>query len=370
MRYALKTWHIAILLMTLSLPSIALAVNMDDFKKTYQAYLEAMDTKNWNDALALSKTALEQGLEIFNKDGQNVANLRLNYARELNRAGKNEEAAKQLRLCLEANEQMHGADSEQVMGVLVELANVVASKDMAEASKDYARAIAISSKTGNDPLTAKLKFEAGLVLSRYENNKDAEPYLTSAHDYYFHRFGARDGRSGITALNLGKIYAQDGRFRDAHKMLTSALLAFTGKDPIATRFDSGTRRLLVPVLEALGRDKDVSDHCIAIARYNAQGGSSRPELLYRDPKAAIVKNKHTRTTINGAAQVNLVYTVDEKGRPKDVSVKSSDDPQLNSIAIAFVKSFRYAPAISDDKPVATPGVEFQYRAGGSSAAAP
>lgn len=365
MRYASISLRISMMVLVLGLPRIALAVDMNDFKATYHAYLKAVDEKDWATALSLSKKSLDQGLLVFVKNGQNVANLRENYARELNRAGRRDEAVKQLEQSLEANEAMHGRYSEDLLGPLMDLGDTLAATDAAAANKDFAQAVRIARRAHHQALEAKLEFEAGLLLAKHEHFDDAKHYLEDAHAFYLRSFGPKDARAGIAALNLGNIYALEHRNKDARKLLVSALAAFTGKDPVSTQFDASTRRVLVPVLEAMGRDDEAISHCIAIAMDNAAGGSAEPELLYRNDQRAEpgirTRQGAGKQIINPNGEVDLAYTVDATGRPVDIAVQATDNPTLNDTAIDFVKTFRYAPAISNGKPVATQGVEFHYR---------
>ena len=362
MRIASPSAHFTLTLF-LFLPGLALADAMDDFKQTYQAYQQAVNTSDWPQALQLSEAALTQGLKVFKTDGPNVANLRFNFARELARAGRTARAIEQLQMCIEAKRALYGPDSDQLVGPLMELGNAVATTDTRSAAKTFSHAIRIAGHQTDPALTAQLQLEAGLTQVKFEDGAGAKPFLEPAHAFYLGQFGPSDGRAGIAALNLGKIYANEGSDEKARQILTSALKAFTGDAPVSKQFDAGTRRLLVTVLERLGRDEDALPHRIAIARSNAANGATKPELLYRDTGVPGLRHNQGKDgqSPRPSGEVSLAYTVDANGKPRDIVVESSDNKALNDAAIAFVKTFRYAPAIAAGKPVATRNVKFDFR---------
>ena len=92
MRTAAKIIYPIYVLIVFSLSDGALA-DQGAFKRAYQNYQDAVDKKDWASALSSAGEALHEGLAVFDKSGQNVANLRYNYARELNRSGQPRVAA-------------------------------------------------------------------------------------------------------------------------------------------------------------------------------------------------------------------------------------------------------------------------------------
>ena len=82
--------------------------SMEAFQQSYQAYQAAMQAKDWSGALSAANNSLKHGLDEFDDAGDNVANLRLNYARELTRNKQYEEAETQLELSLAAKSDSTG----------------------------------------------------------------------------------------------------------------------------------------------------------------------------------------------------------------------------------------------------------------------
>jgi len=340
---ATKPALLALVIAIFMLPATVLA-DMASFKKAYQEYNTAVESKDWPAALKAADKSLAEGLAIFNPDGQNIANLRFNYARELERAGDAARAADQLKQCLAANKKMHGENSDEVLTDLMELGKVVAPTDGAAAEGYFTRAMAIVDAGDNEALQSSLKLTAGITMVQNNRSDAATPWLEAAHKYYLKTFGEKDGRAGLSALSLGRIYASSGDNEDARKVLEGALPAFAANDPVSRKFNSQTRRVLVNVLESMGLRDAATPHCVAIALADADGAAADPELLRRVKGAQI------------SGSFDVSFSVDERGIPADVQVTKSTNKPLNSKVIEWVSNWRYAPAIEKGKPVKKTGM--------------
>ena len=334
------------------------------FSETYATYQGAMQSKDWPLALSSAKQAVEEGIRSFDPGGENVANLRLNYARELLRDGQNELAANQLKLCLKAKVASHGQASPALIDVILELARSMIQTDVKQAKKYYKRVLKLVSAEGNDLLEAKIKLDAGLKLSKVGENKAAKKYLIDAQAFYSLRFGNSDLRAGMAALNLGQIQFSNKDYKQARLTLNSALEAFTASDPTAKKFNLAVRMLLVQILETLKMRDEATGHVIALAINEAINGSAEPTILFKGSfysPAGIQRNSNGIERMGGGlSRVTLVHDVDEYGFVVNASIVSSPSRAMSSAAIKSAGSRRYSPRIEDGEPVMTRGLEYHY----------
>ena len=121
-------------LVLIAVSMTATSASAETFKETYQAYQQAVAARDWPLALTTSERALDQGIDAFDRNGENVANLRLNYARQLIRNDLFVEAVKQLELCLKSKIANHGSKSSELIDTLMELGKASTHAAPADAS--------------------------------------------------------------------------------------------------------------------------------------------------------------------------------------------------------------------------------------------
>lgn len=342
-------------------PPQALAAS---FSEIYQTYKGALEAKNWPLALSSSKQTLEEGVRSFDIQGENVANLRLNYARELLRDSQYALAKDQLELCLAAKTANHGRQSPELIDVLFELAKSTVRTDGKKALKHYQRVLKLVAREGNEPLEATIKLNAGLSLMKAGESKAASGYLRDAREFYTRRYGSGDIRAGLAGLNLGQIEFNNKDNKKARQTLTSALEAFQSPEPASRQLNAATRKVLVNVLETMKMPDEATQHVVAFALNNAVDGYAEPTMLYRSGGATLaaqIRNSGGTESSGSRGRAVVHFDVDENGFVVNPRIGESSSEAVSSNAIRSVTSRRYSPRIEDGKPVFSRDLQYRYR---------
>lgn len=357
-----RNYSLPMLLIGLLAMPAAIAAT-DAFSDAYQSYQTAIQSKDWQRSLSSSALTLEEGLKIFDQQGENIANLRLNHANELIRARQFEQAIDQLNASLDAKTANLGAQSPELVDVLMPLGKSIARTSLEDAIPHFSRAIQLTQ--GNDALRAQLRLNAGLALFSAGDRKTSQDYLSEAQQYYSQRFGTQDIRNGIASLNLGRIYFEDRNYGRALPALNMALEAFGSPDPIARQFNAATRKMLVVVLETTGEREKATEHCIALAMLNSVEGNSEAELVFsgRDIKPPMigVRDSNGINARTYGATIVVKFDIDEEGYVVNTDIASSTSASMNATALEIAISLRYSPRIEDGKPVLASGFEYRYK---------
>ena len=206
----------------------------DSFSEAYTDYKDAIESNDWQSSLTAAELAFAEGLKIFDKDGENIANLRLNYANELVRIDSFRPAAELLTESLRAKTSNLGSDSIDLIEVLMPLGKSTATFNVSRAASYFGQALEIVAS--NPALTAKLQLSAGLSLFAAQERESARDYLIAAQTYYEQQFGVEDFRSGLSSINLGRLYYENEEFDQAEFALGQALQAFQAPTPDSQKF--------------------------------------------------------------------------------------------------------------------------------------
>ncbi|MFZ0746450.1 MAG: TonB family protein [Terracidiphilus sp.] len=78
-----------------------------------------------------------------------------------------------------------------------------------------------------------------------------------------------------------------------------------------------------------------------------------PVRILERPKSVIAPDPYVNG-LSDLVRVNLNLDVDREGRAADIRVINSDDPYLNTAAVAAVRQFRWRPARLDHHSITVP----------------
>jgi hypothetical protein len=335
------------------------AASKASFQSAYSAYQEAKAVRNWSMARGSAEQALIEGLNIFDEAGDNVANLRLNFARELIRSNEYPAAKEQLTLCLAAKEATKGTESREIVEILVELGKAEAAIGNPEAVEHFRRARDLSSVYNDYDIVANINLTAGNIFFQTRQDADAIEFLKPANRYFTNQHGKADLRSGLSALNLGRLQQLQGDSQSALITLTNALDAFTLDQPRIVDLNITTRKMLAIVQETLGKSEIATAQLIEIAKLRADGGDADPELVYggRVPPASQTDD----VAITGSAVIQ--FDIDATGRVVNTRVVSSSSDMAKTTGEKMVATQRYTPKMKSGKPVEAKSIEFKFDLG-------
>ena len=329
------------------------------FQSAYSAYQEASAVRNWSMARGSAEQALIEGLKVFDEAGDNVANLRLNFARELIRSNEYPTAKEQLTLCLATKETTKGKESREIVEILVELGKAEAAIGDPEAVDHFRRARDLSSVYNDYEIVANINLTAGNTFFQTRQDADATEFLKPANRYFTNQYGTADLRAGLSALNLGRLQQLQGDSQSALITLTNALKAFTLDQPRIVDLNITTRKMLAIVQESLGKSEMATEQLLEIAKRRADGGDAEPELVYGGSVPATSNTDDV--AITGSAVIQ--FDIDATGRVINTRVVSSSSEIAKTTGEQMVSTQRYSPKMQSGKPVEATSVEFRFDLG-------
>jgi len=325
-----------------------------EFRQIYDQYQQYTQQEDWGNALDTAERALQEGLQIFDKQSENVANLRLNYAKLLNRFEKFKPATRQLEAALSAKEKINGTSSKQLVEILLELGiSSHHSKRASVSVKHLKRAAKLAGATADISYEAKVNLSAGLYLVNLGSMKKAKPLLTRAREIYQQKFGTVDVRGGLASLHLGTIQLSEKDYPESRRSLEMAVLSFTSTDQLNRKFATASRKLLVEVLERMDLRDEATVHCVEFAKLSANGSNAKPELLYPGQTRLLDPLP--------PGEVLIEFMVDQAGYVSKPQVIFSSEKELNDTAIKWLQTLRYSPGIREGSTIETYGLRNRFK---------
>lgn len=303
-----------------------------------------------------SEQALIEGLKVFDESGENIANLRLNFARELIRSNEFPQAKEQLMLCLATKEAVNGSESREIVEILVDLAKAEAALGEPEAVIHFRRARDLSNVYKDYEIEADVNLTAGNVLFQTRQDAEALEFIKPANRYFTNQYGTADLRAGLSAWTLGQLQQIQGDSQSALITFTNALDAFTLGEQRIVDLNISTRKMLVIVQETLGNSELATSHLVEIATVRAGNGDAEPELVFggRVPPTS----NNDEVAITGSAVIQ--FDIDTDGRVINTRVVSSSSDIAKLTGEQLVSTQRYSPKMQAGKPVEAKSIEFRF----------
>jgi TonB family protein len=283
----------------------------------------------------------------------NTANLATNYAALLNDAGELSKAKKTLKGKLEILEKRHGAQSWELVPMLVELGRANLKPKTQQVALDYfERASDLAEGHDNPLFVGQQNFDIASALMKGGNYQRSEPFMARAHQVYVQRLQPTDMRLGLTSYQMAIWAVSRRHYDEAAKFLNGSLAAFKMDDGPMGDLERTVRYRLVETYELMGMSEAATEHCIAVGAH--QEWSLPPSPLFGVQANYPVQAAESKLS----GEVSLVFAVDANGFVTDAAVAKSSDPVFDDAALEMIQKYRFAPRFEGGEPVATPGVRF------------
>ena len=330
------------------------------FNDAYQNYLNAIKTKE--NVQQAAEQAYTLGKTVYGENADNTANLAINYAKSINRYGK-QWIEKRFSLYQQAYTILvnnHGKQSPETIDALVGMASFAPSAQKADYYLE--QVIAIANTQNNPKFVADMKLEAATILANkfsYEKYREAKNYLEEADEYYLANL-PKNSVEQIKADFLMASFAEGRkRYDQAIERLNRVVNVFDESLSYDHNAELTAHSRLIGLYEKQGKSDEATKHCIAIAKMVPWKESQEQKPLYRvNPKYP--KNK-ARFSKDGS--VVMEFEVDESGFVKNPQVISSEGGvAFEKSAVEALAQWRYAPKFEHGKAVAaTSKVQLDFK---------
>lgn len=331
------------------------------FNEAWTAYVQAREAGHQDQLIATAGAVYEQAKEIFPADDHRLPLLADNYGYALLRGGEVKQARDVIREAVELSKSIHGAQSPEVLPILMNYADSQAAKNNSGSQeKGYKQALAIAETNygRNSAEYASVAFRAGVRILEQSGSDDGLRYLEDAYEIYSELEGADSQSAGLAAFYAGKVEFGQRKHTRATEWFLAALQGLAGD----TQYEGYVRAYLVKTYESRNMSDEATEHCIAIGAITPVDPNQDYLPLFRMapkfPTDMLARSKE--------GYVDFEFTVDENGFVRDpVVIKREGGKSFKKEALAAVQRFRYAPRFEDGEPVAVEGVKtritFQIR---------
>jgi TonB family protein len=300
------------------------------------------------------------GGELFGLQSEEFANLAYNYGKNLLVLGRHEQALPILDQALAVSEAAHGAESPELVPVLLAVGHASEGRDnRSKRKRVYSRAFDIRESQGLADSAEHGWFlvSAGVDMMNLGREAAGERHLKRGYAILLETLGPEHVRTGYAAYHLGTLELSSEHYADARDYLLGALNSFVEPDRPSNAFELGAHAHLVRVFEALGERDQATRHCLAIGRMTPFESTQEYFPILKQapqfPMSALRSGKAGFTVVE--------YDVNEQGivvNPRVVRNEGHEDFKAASLAAA--REFRYAPRFVDGEPVPVQGVQNKF----------
>lgn len=330
------------------------------FNDAYQNYLNAIKTKE--NVQQAAEQAYTSGKTVYGENADNTANLAINYAKSINRYGK-QWIEKRFSLYQQAYTILatnHGKQSPETIDALVGMASFAPSAQKADYYLE--QVIAIANTQNNPKFVADMKLEAATILANkfsYKKYHEAKNYLEEADEYYQANL-PKNSVEQIKADFLMASFAEGRkRYDQAIERLNRVVKVFDENLSYDHSAELTAHSRLIGLYEKQGKSDEATKHCIAIAKMVPWKESQEQTPLYRvNPKYPSNKARFRKD-----GKVVMEFEVDESGFVKNPQVLSSEGGvAFEKSAVEALAQWRYAPKFEHGKAVAaTSKVQLDFK---------
>ncbi|MDX1489744.1 MAG: TonB family protein [Pseudohongiellaceae bacterium] len=335
--------------------------DMDAFRADYESYETLATEERWVESLNIAKRLYEQGLEVFGDESEEAAALSYNYAMNLIRTRKQEDAVPVLEDTIDIYEAVFGKDAVELIEIYQLLGDSysVLSESRKKARSYNAALEIVENHFGRESLNyAQLSFHTGTRLNITTRSTRAERYLEEAHRIFEELTGRDSSSTAYAAFELGRYYLGRGKAEESVDYFTKALAAFETMEGPMPDLGLTTHAFLVQVYSQLDQPDLATQHSLAIGRLTPSAPDQEMNPIFT------VAPQYPMELAMAGEQgwARLEFDVNEDGTVSNIqAVDFEGGEAFEKSAIEAVKKFRFAPRFVDGEPVKVEGVQYVMR---------
>jgi TonB family protein len=355
---------------------LAIAITPEEkkqFNEVYSQYQRYANEGNWKESVDYAKQAWDMSTRLLGPEHRNTAKLAHNFALNLARTGSNTGAMRLYESALESYEAAYGADSPELVPLLIDMADSVGmdfsslgirlmSKDAERDRDDYlSRALQIAkksyAKTSTEYIAALTRI--GDVYAQKNRSNTGVKHLKKAYSLSKKHLGIESLEFAAAALALGSYYQRDDSSARAIAYLEEAWTVYT-HNPGAD--DPASLKTVHQLIKSHIALKDAE----AVARYRLENqqlveriGDVMEEVIVKvrpekQPKSAW-ENKYEWVVVS--------FSINENGDVTDAFIDVSSGPEhFHQPSLDAVRQYVYSPRAVGGKalPVKNLSERFTY----------
>ena len=258
-----------------------------------------------------------------------------------------------------------GEDSPELIATLFALGSAASAWEAPDRRQKgyFDRAVAIANQTPSfgPEAIADLQTQIALKLVRQRSGyREAMPYARAALDTYNRLFGAPHPKTAFAMLTLGQALIGTNDIPEGVARIREAI-SFYESSPEYAQSELRARQVLMTVYMKEGNETRYDEQLMEVARLS-EGSTTLDDYLPLVRAEPAYPMEAARDGIEG--YVIVQYTVDERGRTRDVVVlesglkpgKRGKSNIFDEAAIRSAERYRYLPRFENGVPVSVPNV--------------
>lgn len=326
------------------------------FKAAQVCYSESNASQDSKAKLECAKVSLDLGLELFGAKHKNTAALTYNYALALKKSGALEDSSVELQKTVKLYKTIYGAKSEELAGVLIDLAQVEHQLDTATGIRFYHQAIGIFGKLtnfnkvayANILLKSSIAISGGGLLSRKDFNKILQ-YTKLASEIFVSTYGEDSPSASLAFFTLGKLRLIKRQYTQAIEPLEKSLA-----DPSLGGY---AHAFLVEAYLKTDQPLLAQKHLDALAEVGDIQQQDLQPVYVSTPKYPRLAH---RRSIEGYAVVEVIITKQGGVRQPLIVEEWPKGEGFGEAALKAAEKLKYKPMVEQGKAVEVPGVRYKY----------
>ncbi|UCX04477.1 energy transducer TonB [Shewanella glacialimarina] len=321
-------------------------VQAADFSSSYQAYQQAVASKDVEQTLVYAQQAYDFGKVSFGENHIDTAMLLMNLANAQRDSGDNVSASQNYDNVLASYITHYGNNSIEVLDPMLLVAESTTNDKKAQALFEDTIGVAKSLK---DPLVLAEVYTAAFkhLYKTSKYNHTIKNYGLKAYDIYSQHL-PEDAIVRVDATHLAaSIQFAEKHYDTAKRLFLEVIKQYQALD-YSHPSELHAHAVLVELYEKQNNSQQATAHCIAIGKMKPWSDDQDQVPLFRHhpnyPKSYAKDRKE--------GWVDMAFIIDKNGFVKSASVLDSKGGKRFEIeSLEAIQKWRYAPKFVDGNPV-------------------